>query len=133
MVVGIAGEGEWIEPEGVDRRKLKQSKVRVCGLQIGQIEVDDVVAQKEVRAVGEVVEIVQRPGEAATSAGKGQRSACIRPNSPECVDALVSGADFEVQGETAEQWTGAAVACSDGKVPSLSRRRTSDAPSSSLI
>ena len=60
IVVRIAGEGQGIEPERVHRRQVQQSQARVGGPQVGQVEIDQVVAQHEVRAVGQLVQPGQR-------------------------------------------------------------------------
>ena len=44
VVVGIAREGQRVEPQGVDGRQLQEPKAGLCGPQVGQVESDEVVA-----------------------------------------------------------------------------------------
>ena len=55
VVVGVAGEGQGVEPQGIDGWELQQSEIGLgCG-EVLQIEGDQVMAQQEVGTLGEVV------------------------------------------------------------------------------
>ena len=60
VVVGVAGEGEGVQPEGVHRGQIEQPQVGIGGLQVGQVEVDQIVPQQEVRAICQLIQPGQR-------------------------------------------------------------------------
>ena len=51
MVVGVAGEGQGVEAQGIHNRQFQDAQVRVEGLQMGDVEGNDVVAQQELAAL----------------------------------------------------------------------------------
>ena len=67
-------------------------------MQVGEVEVDYVVAQQEVCAVREVVQFIQGPAQVAASGGEGDCLIGIRTDSRKRANAFIPGADFEVQG-----------------------------------
>ena len=97
MVVGVAGERQRVEPEGVHGRKLEQPQVRVGGSQVGQVEVDQVVAQHETGAVSQIVQPGQRLGQAATAMDIGERHVRVRPQAGQGMDPLVDLPDLQIQ------------------------------------
>ena len=54
-VIRVAGKGERIEPEGVDRGLRDELQTGACFSQIGQIVLDHVVPEHELRAGGVLV------------------------------------------------------------------------------
>ena len=64
---------------------------------MGQIEIDQVVAEQEVRAVGQVVQLGQCRSQAVGRPGEDQGLTSIRPYSGESMDAAVPDANFKVQ------------------------------------
>ena len=91
-VIGIAREGERAEPQRVHRRQSKQPQVWLRRLEVGQVEGNQVVAEKEGDAVGERVEPRQfRCRSAAIVA-----VARIATHRPEGVDAPILLADLQV-------------------------------------
>ena len=67
VVIGIAGEGEGIEHEGIDRGKLQEREAGFCGLQMGRIERDEIVADDKAGACGKVVEAGKCLGQAGAA------------------------------------------------------------------
>ena len=59
MVVRILREGERTQHERVQGREAEQPEIRCRRAQVRQVEVDQVVAEDDVRAFGEVVEFAQ--------------------------------------------------------------------------
>lgn len=57
MVIRVARKGERIEPKCVHLRQVQQTQVGVRGLQMGMVEVDQIVTEKEVRPFGQLVQI----------------------------------------------------------------------------
>ena len=102
-VIGVAGEGQWIEPECVDRWFPQQPQVRAQGLQLGQVVGDQVVPQDEFGAVGEVVQPGQGRSQGGTRRGEDQGLPGIRTDPGECADSAVTTSDLEVQRETTER------------------------------
>ena len=45
VVIGVARECQWIKPERVHRRQPQQSEAGTDSLQIGQVEIDQIVAE----------------------------------------------------------------------------------------
>ena len=65
-VVGVLREGQRVQPERVDGGLRKHGRPAARGRrEVGQIEADDVVPEKELRIRGEPVEADQRIGEPA--------------------------------------------------------------------
>ena len=99
MVIRVAREGEGVEPERVDSRQSQQAQVGTSGLQMGKVELDQIVAKQEVRALGEVVQLSQRLFEAAARQGKDYGLADVGPYSGERVDTPGLLCDLQVHGE----------------------------------
>ena len=59
VMIGVARKGQRAETQGVHRRQLEQPQARLCRRQVWQVEGDQIVAQKEGRPVGEIVELRQ--------------------------------------------------------------------------
>ena len=57
VVVRVAGKCQRVEPQGVHRRHLQQPQPGARGPQMGEVELDEVVAEQEARPVGEIVEV----------------------------------------------------------------------------
>ena len=96
-VVGIAREGERAETQRVHRRQGEQPQVGLRRLEVGQVEGNQVVAEKEGDAFGERVEPRQfRCRSAAVVA-----VARIAAHRPEGVNATVLLANLQVERETA--------------------------------
>ena len=66
VVIGIARKGEGVEPQRIHRRQPQQPKIGLCCFQMGQIEINQVVAEQKVRAISEFVELCQRRCQVAT-------------------------------------------------------------------
>ena len=97
VVVGVAGEGQGAELQGVNGRQPEQPQVGLGGLEVRQVEVDEVVAQQEVGAVSQPVESDQCRLETQAVAGKDQPLFGVGPYSRQGVDAGVLLANFEVE------------------------------------
>ena len=97
VVVGIAGEGERVQPQRVDRGKAKQPEVGLGGGELRQVEEDQVVAQNEPGAVGKVVEVSQRPLEVA--APKHEPLVAVRTYRGERVDAAIPFSPTSISSE----------------------------------
>ena len=117
VVVGVAGEGQGVEPEGVHRRHPEQIQSGSRSPQVGQVEVDQVVPQQEVRSLGQFVQPCQRPVKVAANFGDGHRLARVRPHAGQSVDAVVRPAHLQVQRETARQAVARSVRRRGGTVP----------------
>ena len=98
VVVGVAREGEGIQPQRIDRREPQEPKFGLCRSQMRQVEAEQVVAEKEFGASGEIVHSRQR-GRQVAAAVEYQTLAGIWPHCAEGVNAAVLFADFEVQRE----------------------------------
>ena len=99
MVIRVAREGEGVEPERVDSRQSQQAQVGTSGLQMGKVELDQIVAKQEVSALGEAVQLSQRLFEAAARQRKDYGLADIGPYSGERVDTPGLPCDLQVHGE----------------------------------
>ena len=64
---------------------------------MGQVKVDQIVAEQEVRAIGQVVQLGQCRGQAVGRPGEDQGLTGTRASSSESMDAAVPDADFKVQ------------------------------------
>ena len=64
---------------------------------MGQIEIDQIVAQQKVRAIGKIIQLGQRRGQAIARPRKDQRLTSIRAYRSKFVDATVLNADFKIQ------------------------------------
>ena len=101
VVVRIAGKRQGIEAQRVYCWHPQQPEVGVGGSQVGQVKVDEVVAQQEVGALGQVVQPDQRLGQPAAAMGEREGFIGIRPHAGQGVDPSVVPADLQVQGQTA--------------------------------
>ena len=110
-MVRIAGKGQRIEPERVNRRQAQQAQPRPSRLQVGQIEGDQVVAYDVGCALGKVVQSRQRRCHAATAV---DQRPCSSMHRGEGVDATALAAHLQIQGQA----TGGQI------VHSIHRRRT---------
>ena len=97
MVIGMAGESQGIEPQGIHRRQAQQSQVGFRRAQMGQVECDQIMAQQVICALGECVQVFQ--GRAQVAAVKRQGLAALRPHRAKGMDAIVVPSDFQVQGK----------------------------------
>ena len=88
-VIRVAGKGERVEPEGVDGRLGQEAQAGTGFPQVGQIVLDDVVSENELRAGGVLVKRPQRAREVAaavlaglgccpTAGGEGANPAGVR-------------------------------------------------------
>ena len=93
-VIRVAGKGERVEPEGVDRRFCKDLQTGTCFSQIGQIVADHVVPEHELRAGGVFVERAQRGREFALAIGAGVGG--CRTDGSEALNPAGVRIDFEV-------------------------------------
>ena len=59
MVVGMAGEGQGIEPQGIHRRQAQQPQAGFCRGQMRQVERDQIMTQQVIRALGKRVQVFQ--------------------------------------------------------------------------
>ena len=66
---------------------------------MGQIEIDQIVAQQEVYAIGKVVQLCQCRSQAAAPRAKEEGMFRIRAHCREGMDTAVLDADFEVKRE----------------------------------
>ena len=98
VVIGVAGKGERAEAEGVHRRQFEQPQIGLLRPQVGQVESDQVVAEDEGGAVGEIIEPLQRRAQAA--AGMDLTPAGIRAHRAESMDDAVVLADLQVESQT---------------------------------
>ena len=55
VVIGVLWEGEWVEPQRIDRRLANDHEFGRSLRQVVQVEVNDVVPEQEVRRAGELV------------------------------------------------------------------------------
>ena len=62
-----------------------------------QIEIDQIVAQQEVRAIGKSVQLGQCRVQIASHGGEEHGATSIQAHGSEFVDATVLAADFKVQ------------------------------------
>ena len=67
VMVGVAGKGQRVQPQGIHPRQPQQAEIGVCGLQVGNVETDQVVAKQAVRAVREVIQRRQCFGQVAAA------------------------------------------------------------------
>ena len=84
VVIGIAGEGQRIEPQRIYRRQPQKPKIGFCLGEVREVEDDQVVAQQEVGPIGEVVQLGQCRRQVA--APEDQRLIDIGTHCGECVD-----------------------------------------------
>ena len=103
VVVGVARKGQGAQLQGIDRRQLQQAQVRLGGSQVRQVEGNEVVAEQEVSAVSQPVESGQCRGQGQAAAGKDQPLVGVAAYRGEGMDAGVSLADFQVEGEAGIQ------------------------------
>ena len=79
VVIGVAGEGQGVEPEGVHRRQFQEVEARVKRCQAGQVEGDDVVPQEEQGPLGHIVQLGQAAGSAGLGLGEAELLVGVRP------------------------------------------------------
>ena len=111
VVVGVARKGEGIESERIHRWQAQQSQPRIRDLKMGQIEVDQIVAQREVRSFGEVVQPCQCCIQVIAVYGQAQRMARVSAHPGKGEYAFVPDTHLEVQGETTREWVAVIVRC----------------------
>ena len=97
VVVGVSGEGERVQSERIHRRQLQEPQPGINGLQMGQVEGDQVVAQEEVSAVGQAVQSCQCSVQASASSADSQGLTSIGAYFSDSVDTVVPTANLEVQ------------------------------------
>ena len=103
VVIWVAGVGERVEPQRIDRRQPQQPKVGLCRGEVRQVEENQVVAQQEGGTLREIVQVCQ--GRAEVTVLEDQSLAGIRPDRREGMDATVLLSHLEVERET---WEGRA-------------------------
>ena len=103
MVIWVAGERQRVEPEGVHGRQLQQPQLGIGCLQVGQVEVDQIVAQHEIGAVNQIIQPGQRLGKAAAAMDKGKRRIRVRPHAGHGLDPSVVLPDLQIQRQGARQ------------------------------
>jgi len=100
MVVGIAREGQRVEPQRVDHRQLQQPQVGLGGGQMWQVESDQIMAEQEADAFGERVELLQRGQQIALpETQRGLR--LVTTNGGKAVNPPIAQPDFQVNGKAA--------------------------------
>ena len=104
MVIGIARKGEGVEPQRIHRRQLQQPETRLCCFQMGQIEIDQVVAEQKVRAISEFVELCQCCRQVAIV--EDQRLIDIRAYRGEGMNATILLADLKVERQATRRKVG---------------------------
>jgi hypothetical protein len=97
MVIWVAGKSQWIEPECIYRGQLQQPQPGIRGLQMGQIEFDQIVAQEEFRAIRKIVQLGQCRVQTCARRGEDQRLTRNRAHPGKFVDAAILDADFKIQ------------------------------------
>ena len=97
VVIGVARKGQGIEPERIHRRQPQQSETGIGGLQMGQVEIDDIVAQQKFYVARESVQLLQSGGQTRARRRKDKGLACVRTHSCERVDAAVPSTDLKVE------------------------------------
>ncbi|MCZ7598476.1 MAG: hypothetical protein M5U09_13200 [Gammaproteobacteria bacterium] len=97
MVVGIAGKGERIEPQGIDHGQLQHPQRGHRRGEVGPVEGDDVVTEQEVEAGGERVEFLE--GADDVGAGIGERTAVVTANGGQLADARIARTHLRVDGK----------------------------------
>ena len=116
-VVRVLREGEWTQHERVQGRTAEQPEIRCRRAQVRQVEVDQVVAEDDVRRFGEVVEFVQGTVELAWLEPRADQGSAVGIDRRQRVDSLASLADLQVDGQAAarqnSRWQFAWCACSD--------------------
>jgi hypothetical protein len=101
VVIRIARKRERTETERVDPRQSQQSKIGVRGCKMLGIELDDVVTDKEIGALGKFIQTLQGGRKIATL--EMEDLPRIRPNAREPVDPGVFEPDLEVDAEAARR------------------------------
>ena len=96
MVIRVARERQRVEPQRVYRRHLQQPQPGARGLQVGDVELDEIVAEQKSGAVGEVVEVGQRLLESAALLREHDRSAAVGSFAGERVDAASLCGDLKI-------------------------------------
>ena len=86
MVIRVARERQRVEPQSVHRRHLQQPHPRARGSQMGEVELDEVVAEQEARAIGEIVKVGQSLLEAAALLRENDGSPAVGSYAGERVD-----------------------------------------------
>ena len=103
VVIGVAGERQGVEPEGIHRRQFQEVEARVQRCQVGQVEGDDVVPQDEQGSLGHIVQLGQAAGSAGLGRGEAELLAGVRPAGGQSPQGAVLDGDLQVQGEALPQ------------------------------
>ena len=56
VVVRALGVSQWVEAQGVDHRQLQDLQITIVVLQMGEIMLDDIVAEQELSTLGDAVQ-----------------------------------------------------------------------------
>ena len=96
MVIRVERERQRVDPQRVHRRHLQQPQSGARGLQMGEVELDEVVAEHEARAVGEIVKVGQCLIQAAALLGEDDGSPVVGPSAGERVDAPGLPGDLKI-------------------------------------
>ena len=99
VVIGIARECQRVQAQRVYGRQVQQAQVRLCGGEMRKVVGDQVVTQDEGRAFGQGIELCQCGSQIAAVVS--QRSAGVRADRGELMDAPVLDADFQIDTEAA--------------------------------
>ena len=130
-VIRVARERQGVEPQRVHHRHLQQPQPGVGGAQMGDVELDEVVAEQESRTVGEIVEVGQRSIEGAALLREYDRSVSVGAFTGECENAPGLRGDLEVDRHTTRQCSGSG-ACAQGSVPCPAAERSPSVVSSEV-
>ena len=96
-MIGIAGECQRAETQGVQRRQLEEPQVGPGRRQVRQVEIDQVVAQNERRPVGQIVQ----PRQLRCRTAAGMPFPGIGPHRAEGTDTAAISVYLQIEGETA--------------------------------
>ena len=103
MVIRIAGEGQRIEPQGIHRKQIQQPQAGIGRPQVGQVESDQVVLQRKVRAVGQLIQPGQGLGQIVAHSRNDHGLTDVRPHAGHGVNSPIRPANFQVQRQTSGQ------------------------------
>ena len=93
---GISGKGQEVEPEGIHRRRFQQLQLAVRSPPVGSVELDQVVAQQIVGAIGETIQFGHCLGQAVIGARKDQGLASLPTDPSKGPDAPAPDGNFQV-------------------------------------
>lgn len=99
MVIGVGGEGEWVQTQRVDDRQAQQRQVRAGCFDGAKVVLDDVVAQQVLGTINIAVKCVERGTKIRAGAVKGRFGVCA--HRADLVDATIALSDFQVERNTA--------------------------------